>query len=121
MWEDLLQSFGQQRIQDVFNKQLQECDIVLYLFFTKVGKFTREEFDLAYTRLKQGQKPRYMYVYFKDTAVKISDIDPEILKIRDLKKEIADAEQIFHTFTSPADLELKLKHQLDLVLPKLGA
>jgi hypothetical protein len=119
MWEDQIQSFDQQRIQDVFNEQLEECDIVLCLFFTKVGKFTKEEFDLAYARLKQGQNPHYLYVYFKSGSVDIDDIDEEILKIRKLKQEIANAEQIFHTFTSQDDLLLQLRNQLDLVLPKL--
>jgi len=43
LWEDLLHSFRGERIQDYFNKEMLDCDIVFALFHTKVGQFTKED------------------------------------------------------------------------------
>jgi len=50
VWEDLLHSFrgDGERIQDYFNEEMLKCDIVIALFYRKVGQFTEEEFKLAY-------------------------------------------------------------------------
>jgi len=63
------------------------------------------------------QKPHYLYVFFKSGKVDIDEIDEEILKIRNLKKEIEDAEQIYKYFESNEDLILQLKNQLELIIP----
>lgn len=119
LWEDLCQSFHGDRIQDHFNEELAECEIVICLFFTKVGRFTKEEFDLAYEGFKADENPRHLYVFFKSGKVDIDDIDEGILEIGKLKKEIAEAEQIYKSFDSEPDLILQLKRQLDLIVPRL--
>ena len=96
-----------------------ECDIVIALFFTKVGNFTKEEFDLAYKHFKDEKKPYYLYVYFKSGEINISEIDKKILKIIELKEEIAEAEQIYNNFKSKEDLELQIQKQLALIIPEL--
>jgi hypothetical protein len=65
IWEKLSHSFGKKRKQEDFNKEMLKCDIVLALFFKKVGQFTKEEFELAHNKLKEGKKPKYLYVYFR--------------------------------------------------------
>ncbi|MCI0601442.1 hypothetical protein L0156_00355 [bacterium] len=117
VWEELSHSFRGAGIQDHFNEQLLQCEVVIFLFFKKVGKFTKEEFELAYQNFKKGStNPRYLYVLFKDVPVKISEIDEQILQIKKLKDQIAEAEQIYLSFESMAELQLKLKHQIDLIL-----
>jgi small GTP-binding protein len=120
IWEDLKLGFNRKgRIQDYFNEKMLECDIVNLMFFKKVGDYTREEFDVAYQNFKEGKNPRYLYVYFKSGKVDIDEIDEEILKIKSLKKEIAEAEQIYNSFTSNEDLILQLKNQLDMIIPEM--
>jgi len=119
IWEDLRQSFSGDRIQNYFTEKMLECDIVINMFFKKFGAFTKEEFDVAYCHFKKGQKPRYLYVYFKSGKVEIDEIDEGILKIKQLKNEIEDAEQIYKIFNSKEDLVLQLKKQLDLIVPEL--
>ena len=36
------------RLQDEYNKAVRDCDVFVSLFFTKTGKFTEEEFDMAH-------------------------------------------------------------------------
>lgn len=124
IWEDLLHSFrgGGERIQDYFNREMLKCDIVMVLFFKKVGQFTEEEFKLAYDHLKKGKKPHFLFVYFKKAQIDIDDADAEdILKRAGLKKEIQQYEQIYGSFNSIEDLTQKFRHQLDLaILEKVG-
>jgi len=43
---------------DEYNKAVRDCDIFVSLFFTKAGKFTEEEFDVALGVFKKKGKPR---------------------------------------------------------------
>jgi small GTP-binding protein len=119
IWEDLKQSFHGKRIQDYFNEKLLECDIVVCMFFKKVGEFTKEEFDVAYQHFKEDGKPRYLYVFFKSGNIKTTEIDKSILKFIELKDEIEEAEQIYKFFESDKDLIFQLKDQLDLIVPDI--
>ncbi len=94
-----------------------ECDIVLCLFFKKVGDFTKEEFDVAYEHFKKGDTPHYLYVFFKSGKVDIDEIDAELMKIKALKKEIENAEQIYKSYKSSEDLVLQITNQLALIIP----
>ena len=117
IWERLLHSFGEKGIQDYFNEEMLKCDIVLALFYKKVGQFTKEEFELAYKNLKEGNKPQYLYVYFKGGDIPIDEVDEEILKINKLKKEIQKYKQIHGSYDSIDNLNFQLKRQLDLIIP----
>jgi len=118
IWEDLLHSFreGGERIQDYFNREMLKCDIVIVLFFKKVGQFTEEEFKLAYDHLKEGKKPRFLFVYFKSGQVPIEEINEDLLKISKLKKEIQQYEQLYGSFNSIEDLTQKFQRQLEQVI-----
>ncbi len=118
IWEDLLHSFQGERVQDYFNAQMLQCEVVITMFFKKVGKFTKEEFEVAYESFKKDGNPKFLYVYFKDAAVKMSEIDKQVLQIRELKEQIVEAEQIYQSFESVAELQLKLKRQIDLIVAK---
>ena len=52
IWEDFIDAMSQTRLQDEYNKAIRDCDIFVSLFFTKVGKYTEEEF------LKKTQRSR---------------------------------------------------------------
>jgi len=67
LWEDLRHSFQGQRVQDYFNQEMLQCDIVVVLFYTQLGEFTREEFELTSRHLKQKNKPDHLFVFFKTT------------------------------------------------------
>lgn len=116
IWEDLPHSFREEDIQSYFNREMLTCEMVVALFFKKVGQFTEEEFKLAYENLKKGNKPHFLLVYFKSGSVPIEEIDEELLKIGKLKREIQEYKQIYGSFTSMDDLLLKLQHQLELTI-----
>lgn len=47
-WEHFLDAMSKTRLPDEYNRALRDYDIVVSLFKTKVGKFTEEEFDVAW-------------------------------------------------------------------------
>ena len=67
-WEDFLDAMSQTRLQDEYNKAIRDCDVFVMLFATKVGKFTQEEFEVAFGQFKATGKP-FIFTYFKDTAI----------------------------------------------------
>jgi hypothetical protein len=68
MWEDFLDALSKTRLQDEYNKAIRECDVFVMLFFTKVGKYTEEEFETAFGQFKATHKP-FIFIYFKDAEI----------------------------------------------------
>lgn len=65
VWENLDSAVSLlDRKQDDYNQQIGDCDILVSVFFTKAGKYTQEEFQLAYDLCKGGGKPFKIYTYF---------------------------------------------------------
>jgi len=60
-WETDLPSgsYDKKRIQDEINSRLEQCSIVLVLFYSKIGTFTLEEFRFAMAENKK------VFLYFK--------------------------------------------------------
>jgi hypothetical protein len=76
IWEDFLDAMSQTRLQDEYNKAVKECDIFVMLFFTKVGKYTEEEFEIAFGQFKAANKP-LIYTYFKDAQITTGSLDEQ--------------------------------------------
>ena len=55
------------RKQDEYNEEIRNSEMVFFIFFTKLGEFTREEFDVAYSHFKEFDKPK-IYTYFKELS-----------------------------------------------------
>ncbi len=64
IWEEASDAMSATRSQDEYNKIIKEVDIFVMLFWTKVGKYTHEEFTLAKKLFQETGKPRVL-VYQK--------------------------------------------------------
>ena len=67
-WEYFLDAMSETRLQDEYNKEVRDCDVFVSLFFTKAGKFTEEEFDIAHRQFQATKKP-LIYTFFKNAPV----------------------------------------------------
>lgn len=65
-WEFKDKAIQGQRIQDMYNDTLANCEICIVLFWTKCGKYSQEELEFAYNKFKEGLNPRKIYVFFKN-------------------------------------------------------
>ncbi|MBP3381855.1 MAG: tetratricopeptide repeat protein [Clostridia bacterium] len=53
------------RKQEEYNALIRGCDVCFFIFFTKAGAYTVEEFKVAYEQFSQTKKPT-IYTYFKE-------------------------------------------------------
>lgn len=65
-WEHFLDAVSGTRLQDEYNKAIRDCDVFVMLFHTKVGPYTREEFEAAHAQFLATGSPQ-LYTYFKTT------------------------------------------------------
>ncbi len=115
-WENFLDAISDTRLQDEYNNAIRECDIVLCLFFTKVGKFSAEEFDTAYQVFKDKGKPK-IWTYFKNAQINTGSITDEINTLLAFKKKIGDLGHFYTEYTNIDNLINKYRSQLDKFLP----
>ena len=117
-WEYFLDAISYTRLQNEYNKALRECDIVLFLFFTKAGKYTAEEFDTAYQVFKITGRP-FIWTYFKDAPVNMASITEEIATLIAFKKKISELGHFHTVYTNIDNFKYQFRNQLDKILPKL--
>jgi hypothetical protein len=119
-WEYFLDAISETRLQSEYNNAIRSCDIVLCLFFTKVGKYTAEEFDTAYEIFKDQGKP-YIWTYFKNSQIDTGSITDQIMTLLAFKKKIGDLGHFYTEYTTIDNLINKYRSQLDRILPEFEA
>lgn len=117
-WENFLDAISNTRLQDEYNLAIKNCDIVLCLFFTKVGKYTAEEFDTAYQHFKDTQKPK-IWTYFKNAPLNTGSITEEINTLLQFKKKIGSLGHFYTEYTNIDNLINKFRNQLDKFLNEI--
>lgn len=115
-WEYFLDAISDSRLQNEYNSAIKSCDIVVCLFFTKVGKYTAEEFDTAYQVFKDKGKPK-IWTYFKNAQINTGSITNEINTLLAFKKKIGELGHFYTEYTNIDNLINKYRSQLDKFLP----
>lgn len=115
-WETDLESgtYGQ-RVQDAINPLLDASDIVIFLFYSKAGIFTLEE----YQRTQQHEKKAF--VYFKQGfSPKSSDDMKRYQGVIDIRAALEHLKTtgLYREFSTNHELENHLRQDLGLYLPK---
>jgi hypothetical protein len=108
-WKDFISAMTQERTQNEYNRYIRTSDISIFLFHTKLGRYTKEEFDEAHNAFIASpgrvKKPR-IYTYFKT--------DPaETKEIADFRDYIDGMEHFYDTYGSMDELFVKINRQLD--------
>ena len=112
IWEDFLDALSQTRLQDEYNRAIRTCDIFVMLFFTKVGKYTEEEFETAFGQFKKTNKP-FIYTYFKDAPVSMGALNDEVLSLLQFRKKLKALGHFQTVYNNIEDLQLQFGQQLD--------
>jgi hypothetical protein len=117
--------FGQDA-QDVINKQIGDTyDIFLGIMWGRFGSPTKraesgteEEFNRAYSRLKDAPGSVQIMFYFKDAGIPPSKMDTEQLaKVQAFKKTIADEyDGLYYQFETIDDFQTKARIHLSKVV-----
>ena len=105
LWEDFFDAMSQSGLQAEYNKVVEQSDIFVSLFATKVGKYTEEEFSVAHESFKNAGKPKYVYTYFKNVQVSLSDVDEEdFLSLLRFKRRLKELGHYQTAYNSTEDL-----------------
>ncbi len=113
LWEDFLDAMSPTRLQDEYNRAIRECDLFVMLFFTKVGKYTEEEFETAFGQFQATRKP-FIFTYFKDAGISTGTANKKDLMSLWAFQEKLDALGHFYTRYQNLDgLKLHFNQQLD--------
>jgi hypothetical protein len=118
-WENFLDAMSETRLQDEYNEAIRNCDIFASLFFTKTGKFTEEEFEVAHRQFKNTGKP-LIYTFFKNAEIKMGSAREKDLKSLWAFQKKLDKHGHFRTgYDNIEGLKLKFRDQLDKMLEKI--
>ncbi|HRZ42132.1 MAG TPA: carboxypeptidase-like regulatory domain-containing protein [Bacteroidales bacterium] len=108
-WKDFISSITQERTQNEYNRYIRSSDISIFLFHTRLGRYTKEEFDEAHHAfLASGgkvKKPR-IFTYFKTDPTESADI-------AGFRDYIDSLDHFYDTYDSMDELFVKLNRQLD--------
>lgn len=121
IWEDFIDKMSKTRLQDEYNTAVINSDVFLSLFWTKVGKYSSEEFNKALMSFQDKGRP-FVYTYFKNAPVNPKDLNEEDAnsKFRFLK-ELKELGHYPTDYNNIEDLKYKFKMQLQKILPMLIA
>jgi internalin A len=111
-WENFLDAMSETRLQDEYNKAVKACDIFVSLFFTKTGKFTEEEFNVAHQQFQVEKKP-LIYTFFKSAQIDTNSISREIISLLDFKDKLAALGHFYTSYDNIEHLKRQFKDQLE--------
>jgi hypothetical protein len=123
VWEYFLDQLSPTRLQDEYNKEISNSDIFVMLFWTKVGKYTEEEFQTAVGEFKAINKPA-IFTYFKDAQISsASGKEEDLISLLAFKRKLTTLGHFPTVYKSIEDLKLQFGQQLDMLAAKgfLGA
>ena len=113
LWEDFLDAVSKTRLQEEYNKAIRKCDIFVMLFFTKVGRYTEEEFETAFGQFKATDKP-FIFTYFKDGEISTGNLNLEsLISLTAFQKKLADLGHFYTRYKTIDELIYKFNRQLD--------
>ncbi|MFO0940479.1 MAG: COR domain-containing protein [Pirellulales bacterium] len=115
-WERFLDAMSETRLQEEYNADVRNCDVFVCLIQTKAGKFTEEEFDVAFDQFKRTGRPR-IYTYFKSGMVDLTKLKAADLASREaFQKKLGDLGHYTTEYSSIDNLKLQFTDQLRLLL-----
>lgn len=109
-WKDFESSLHRHFLQDRYDEYIRQCDIVLFLFHTRLGKYTLQELNVAHETFKRSKKNRpRIFIFYKETPGQA----PELANFK------AFTEQAYghfcDTYSDYAELLQKVEKQLQLL------
>jgi tetratricopeptide (TPR) repeat protein len=114
IWEDFLDSVSKTRSQDEYNHAVRASDIFVILYFSKVGKYTREEFEIARQQfLTHGERPQ-IFVFEKHAELNSGNLDINgLISLDAFKKGLNEIGHFPSIYKNEQDLVSQFSEQLE--------
>jgi len=118
IWEDFLDAMSQTRLQDEYDKAIREADMFVMLFCTKVGKYTEEEFEIAFQQFKATNKP-FIFTYFKDIEISAgTPNNQDLISLRAFQEKLRTLGHFQTVYKNIDTLKVHFGQQLDKLAAK---
>lgn len=114
VWENFIDAMSKEGLQTEYDKAVQECDIFVMLFFTKVGPYTLKEFEAAFAHIETGSGP-VIYTYFKNDYVLTGDLDDHVKSLLEFKARLNALKHYPTYYRNAEDLKWQFSRQLELM------
>jgi len=114
VWENFIDGMSKEGLQKEYNKAVRDCDIFVMLFFTKVGRYTLEEFETAFTDLAAGTGPK-IYTYFKNDFILSGDLTDQVKSLLEFKARLQALQHYPTYYRNTEDLQWQFSRQLELL------
>jgi hypothetical protein len=119
VWENFVDAMSPEGLQKEYDKAVADCDIFVMMFFTKVGRYTLQEFTTAFEGMKDDSRPR-IYTYFRNDFILTGDIDENIKSLLDFKAKLKELKHYFTTYRNTEDLQYQFSMQLEKLYGEEG-
>lgn len=107
------------RLQNEYHDAIRHCDVFVSLFFTKTGKFTEEEFEVAHKHFKEATRP-LIYTYFKNADIKTGNARKDDLNsLWAFQEKLDKLGHFYARYDNIEDLKLQFRGQIDKILERL--
>jgi hypothetical protein len=110
-WEYFIDAMSKDGLQKEYNRAVAGSDLFVMLFFTKVGRYTLEEFETAFAGVAEGG-PR-IFTYFRNDSILTGDIDDSIKSLLDFKARLKALNHYVTTYRNTEDLQFQFSRQLE--------
>jgi hypothetical protein len=120
LWEDFIDAMSPDGLQKEYNKAVADSDIFVMMFFTKVGRYTLEEFETAFAKMKAGAGPR-VFTYFRNDFILTGDIDETIASLLAFKARLRELNHYVTVYRNTQDLQYQFSQQLEKLYGEEGA
>ena len=116
-WETYSDAISHQGKQQEYNDAILGCDYAVFMFYRKLGQYTREEFDTALAQFKSKGSP-LIYTYFKGTREALKEAaeenPEEAAELLEFRASMLEGELKHYctSFNSVAELSLHFFQQL---------
>jgi TIR domain/PASTA domain len=118
IWEDFLDAVSEIRLQEEYNNAIRSSDIFVALFWTKVGRYTAEEFEMAFGQFKSTNKP-YIFTYFKNAPIRVSEaIREDLAGLWAFQERLSALGHFYTTYTNTDELNFNFNQQLEILAAK---
>ncbi len=113
IWEDMGSAVSNRSTQEEYNEELRKCDIFIMLYFSKVGIYTREEFERAYEQFMQTGKP-LIYVFSKERVGNFDNQSKqEVVSLFDFEDRLNEIKHFKTRYKNTEDLVLQVKKEIN--------
>jgi hypothetical protein len=115
IWEDAKYIGNSLRSQDNYNIEIDECNLFILLFYSKMGKYAQEEFEKAASLFNQHQMPK-VCVFQKDIDLPKSLNKRDFMSRSDFLDKMKELEHFPILFENKDQLVNDVKSIIDKVL-----